>query len=47
MVFALITGLLTVIFSAASYTLSSVIVLRVLGLVDVDVTRAAVITTHA
>ena len=40
-------GLVSAIFGAVAYSLISVIVLRVLGLVDVDFTRIALIATYA
>ena len=43
--FRLENGLLSAIFGAVVYTLRSVIVLRLLGLVYVDVTRVALIAT--
>ena len=45
--FRLKNGLVSAIFGAVAYSLMSVIVLRVLGLVDVDFTRIALIATYA
>ena len=45
--FRLKNGLVSAIFGPVAYSLMSVIVLRVLGLVDVDFTRIALIATYA
>ena len=45
--FRLRNGLFSAIFGAVAYSLISVIVLRMLGLVDLDLTHAALIATNA
>jgi len=45
--FRLKNGLVSAIFGAVAYSLISVIVLRMLGLVDLDLTHAALIATNA